>query len=86
MVLTSRIHTSFSLPAMMKCQESNLFLALNRNWTKYMKSLFSDTEQQTVQDCEAKKRKTNEMSPPITLVFCQKACVRPGHAKQAGRS
>lgn len=37
---------------------------------KYMRQLFSDIEQQTVQDCNFERRHRHEVNPIISLAFC----------------
>lgn len=37
---------------------------------KYMRQLFSNIEQQTVQHCNFEKRHTHEANPIISLAFC----------------
>lgn len=49
---------------MPSCQKTTIKL------DKYMRQLFSDIVQQTVQHCNFEKRHTYEVNPIISLAFC----------------
>lgn len=55
------------------------------NWIKYKKQLISDGGQQEMHwIVSPERRKTNEVSPMMTLAFCLESPASPKHIKYTG--